>query len=105
MHLKNITSERVHSQACPVETDACADLLDSVFQSDAPLRNCNLAELMRQVPQFSIRELPSAIGQLNRMKRADDTNLVAEILKRFSLTLQAAFTDVFNSCFDQGKLD
>ena len=71
-HLKNIASELVYSQACPVEADVFADLFESVFHSDVPLRNCNLVELMRQVPQFSVRELFSAIGELNNMKCADD---------------------------------
>ena len=61
-HLKPIASEPVHSQACLVEADAFADLVESALHSDVLLRNCNLVELMRQVPQFSVRELSSALG-------------------------------------------
>ena len=46
-HLKNTVSEPVHSQACPVEADAFADLRERVFHSDALFRICNLVELMR----------------------------------------------------------
>ena len=70
-----------------------------------PLRNCNLVELMRQVPQSSVRELSSAVGELNNMKCADDTNLIAAMLKHSSLNLQAAFGEYFNICIDQGKFD
>ena len=104
-HLKNITSEPVHSQACPVEAYAFADLLESVFHSDVPLRKCNLVELMRQVPQFSIREVSNAIGELNNMKSDDDTSPFAEMMKHFSLKLQDALIESLNICFDQGKFN
>ena len=60
---------------------------------------------MRQVPQLSVRELSSAIGELNNMKCADDTSFVAEMLKHFSLKLQAALVEYFNICLDEGKFD
>ena len=35
---------------------------------------------MRQVPQFSVRELSSVIGELKNMKCGDDINVAAEML-------------------------
>ena len=40
-----------------------------------------------------------------RMTCADDISLVTEMLKYYSLKLQAALFDYFNTCLDQGKFD
>ena len=81
-YLQKIKISPIKSSACPIDAEAFASFLGTLYSSSNPLTTTEEdTKAIRSIPEFSLGELEAALKGMTNLRSADEDDIVVEMIK------------------------
>ena len=81
-YLQKIKISPIKSSACPIDAEAFASFLGTLYSSSNPLTTTEEdTKAIRSIPEFSLDELEAALKGMTNLRSADEDGIVVEMIK------------------------
>ena len=105
-YLQKIKISPVKSSACPIDAEAFASFLGTLYSSSNPLTTTEEdTKAIRSIPEFSLDELEAALKGMTNLRSADEDGIVVEMIKYANESFKEALLGFLNQILIDGRFD